>query len=112
MNQITLDAALAEEMKRTAIEHADYATNPLWRDRALDAVLAVAKSHREFTTDLVWLELSKTDGMSTPEPRAMGPIMITAVKRGWCRPTDRFKPTDRPAAHRNPKRVYVSLLYG
>ena len=112
MNQITLDAALADAAKQEAIDRADYATNPLWRDRALAAVQAVAESTPEFTTDLVWLELSKSDGMSTGERRAMGPVMIEAVKRGWCRPTDRFKLSDRKECHRNPKRVYVSMSNG
>ena len=77
-----------------------------WRADAAEAVRHCCAMLDTFTTDDVWAAL----GYYFPsEGRAMGAVMKDAQRRGWCRPTPRFKPSGRPVCHRSPKRVWESL---
>lgn len=89
-----------------AIATAEAGASPEWKAEALDTVYFVATQKDEFTTDEVWVRL-KT---KTRENRAMGAVMLTAVKLGYVRPTERFSPSLRPSQHRRPLRIWESAL--
>ena len=99
--QMNLDAALE------AVEaHADAD----WKHAALEAVRLCAQQMPDFTTDQGWKVLSRTDSQ-THEPRAMGAIMRQAVSLGWVKPTDQYRPSDRPDCHKRPVKVWYSNLW-
>ncbi len=97
-------AATDEAVERVG-EHAD----PDWKVVALYAVRRVAKRQEFLTTDHVWEALAET-GSQTHERRALGAIMRQAATAGLIAPTSHYQPTDRPEAHRNPKRVWRSCI--
>lgn len=75
-----------------------------WLDDAYDAVVSVASRRVPFTTDDVWEVL----GYGTREPRALGAVMRRAFKAGVIVPLNEWRPSDRPQAHRNPKRLWMA----
>lgn len=99
--QLSLAAAAEAQIARVE-RHAD----PDWKVQALDAVRRTCEQRREFHVDDVWVvgELP-----STREDRALGPVMRHAARLGYCRRSDRVRPSVR--SHGSPKPVWVSLLY-
>jgi len=81
-------------------------------DSALDAYGTAALRYETFTSDQVWAILAEWNVPAPHEPRVMGPVASEAVKVGFIRMTDRTRPSVRPEAHKNPKRVYRSLRWG
>jgi len=83
-----------------------------WKPYALKAVYEAACLRREITSDDVWRVLHLRGIRSPKEPRAMGPIMVSAQRVGWIEQTDRTKISDDPstANHSRPQRVYVSRV--
>lgn len=68
-----------------ALIRVDSAADYTWKEAAAEAVRAVAERYVDFTTDDVWDFLeSNYPGVTTHEPRALGPVMIRAVKEGLC----------------------------
>ena len=65
----------------------------------------------EFTTDAVHGLLQAWEVPEPHEPRALGPIMQRAIKRGICVPTGVYRPSVRPACNCRPIMVYRSLIY-
>lgn len=100
-----------------AIAAADAGANPAWKAAALEIVEDAALTNKTFTTDVVWEELSRR-GFETPEHRAMGPVMVKAVKMGLCEietcgecGTQKvIVGSIRPESHGKPTSVYKSLL--
>ena len=77
-----------------------------WYDAALRCVERAAHDMDYFTTDDVWRQ-----GLRKPrEPRALGPVMTEAMKRGWIVPLSSHEKSKRPEAHASPKRVWRSLV--
>jgi hypothetical protein len=104
----SLKGLLGATERDQAIEKAEAGASPEWKAEALETVYFVATYKDEFTTDEVWVRL-KT---KTRENRAMGAVMLTAVKMGYVRPTERFTPSLRPSQHRRPLRIWESTLSG
>lgn len=102
--------------------HRDPVAGAKARDDALDALerhrkLAIGRLNRAiracarlanggtFSTDDVWAFLG--DGAeSIGEPRAMGAAMRMAAEEGLIEATNEFRPSDRPACHRRPVRLW------
>lgn len=104
MTQLSIDDALAAraEALRLVDAHADRAL----KDLALDAVRQVCQARADFQARDIW---TLTDLPSTREDRALGPVMLNAARNGWCRKTDRVRPSAR--SHGSGKPVWESLLY-
>lgn len=104
MTQLSLEDALAARDVQLARvdEHADQD----WKQQALNAVHRVCELRPDFHVDDIW---SLTDLPSTREDRALGPVMLTAARRGWCVKTDRVRPSAR--SHGSGKPVWRSLIY-
>lgn len=100
-----LGAILRDDGIRRADEHADRD----WKDAAYAAVVELAHRRQVFTTDSVHEIIGD---VSTHEKRAMGAIMRRAARDGLIVATDRYVASDRSEAHRNPKRVWRSLVIG
>ena len=99
-------AARRDEGIHRAGSHADEA----WKDAAYRIVSELAQSHRAFTSDEVWQRLSKA-GYSTPEPRAMGAVMLAAARAGLIVKSRSYTPTNRTAANRRPIPVWLSTTF-
>lgn len=100
------DLSLARQARDEAIERARINADESWKARALEAVYQTACKHEYFASDDVWQE-----GLEKPrEPRAMGAVMLAAVRIGYCRPTDSYRPTSNVSQHHQPIRVYRSLV--
>lgn len=104
MSQMTIEEALAardREMARVD-EHCD----EQWKDRALQAVRLVCELRAEWHSDDIWA----LTGLDEPrEARALGPIMLKAARLGYCRKSDRTRPSVR--SHGSGKSVWISLIY-
>lgn len=102
------DLGAARQARDAAIERARLNADGSWKDRALAAVYATAEQLDEFTTADVW-----EGGLEKPrEPRAMGAVMQLAARLGYCKATDRYRPTSNVSQHYQPIRVYESLVRG
>lgn len=102
--QIARDQAI----ERVATASAD------WRSFAMRALRDACVANWEITSDDVWHVLADRGIPSPGEPRAMGPVMVDAVKKGWVSPTDRVRSSADPATrnHARPQRVYRSHIVG
>lgn len=82
------------------------AADPEWVERARAAVEQVASAHKVFTADEVWLT-----GLDRPrEGRAMGAVMLWAVRQGLIRKTDRVRPSTIRSNHCKPQHIWESLV--
>jgi hypothetical protein len=104
----TYDTEQAIENRDSAIDQVEKNASARWKKAALDAVSWVAANNEEFIVDAVWQRLGTLPEPS--EPRAMGAVMRRAVKQGLIKGTDRYLPSSRTTAHRNPRRIWRSLL--
>lgn len=69
-----------------------------------------AHAHKAFTTDHVWESLYKA-GYSTPEPRAMGAVMLAAARADLIVKSRLTTPTNRTAANRRPVAIWLSKTF-
>lgn len=80
-----------------------------WRDYALACVMEVAQSKEEFTSDDV-RTLVRHSPFTTHDNRAMGGVMMTAVKKyGWMEKTGRSIPS--LVGHKSPLQIWKSNIY-
>jgi hypothetical protein len=102
------DQRVARAAAIAAVEQASI----IWRGLARNALLEVALSEGDLTSDDVWRLLHEQGVPDPSEPRAMGPVMLAAVRDRWIAPTDRVRIADYPASpnHRRPQRVYLSMM--
>lgn len=102
--QLTLEQAIADRDR--ALAQVDRNADQEWKDRALQAVRQVCISSAEWHSDDVW-----ATGLDEPrEARALGPVVLRAIRNGWCVKTDRVRPSVR--SHGSGKPVYRSLIHG
>lgn len=100
-----------------AIARADAGANPVWKETALAIVKDIASRRKYLDTDEVFHELAKR-GIDTHERRAMGPVMLRAVRNNWielqscehCGTTKVIKQSIREESHGKDTAVYRSLL--
>lgn len=111
MNQPSLfDQVAAEVARDLAIEAVDFAADPQWKKAAESAILHLAATRLEFTTDDVWEVLHELAIEQPREPRALGAAMRRAARNNLIVPTDRVSQSLRPECHRRPVRVWRSLV--
>lgn len=102
------DPLEARRQRDLAMTRVDDAADPLWKTAADWTVLYVCLTQRVFTGDDVWAA-----GLPKPrEPRALGPVILRARKRGLCQKTGRIVASQVPKDHCNPHTEWESLIYG
>ncbi len=109
MTQLPFDPQAAAKAKTEAMAQVEAHARVEWKDAALEAVRAAALASPSFIVDEVWPHLD--DDVQTHELRAMGPVMRRAATLGYIAPTDRYRLSSRISAHKNPRRVWRSLIY-
>lgn len=99
-----------------SLRRVTHGTNPEWSAFVLVVVQLCARLHAIFSTDEVHAVLDAMgDGApTTPEKRALGPIMLLAQQKGWIEPSQLqpFTPSNRKENHGRPVRCWRSLLHG
>lgn len=99
-------AAAAREARDEALERV---ADPPWQSFAMQALQTVAQREPVVTSDMVWMQL---DAMGIPRPleaRAMGPVMVAAVRSGLLEPLGYTQGTN-PKHHADIQRTYRSRL--
>lgn len=96
--------AVAQQLD-LALSTVEENTDANWRDEALGAVRLVCLSRQTFICDDVW----KVGLQSTRNDKALGPVIMAAKRAGWCRKTDRVRPSLR--SHLSGKPVWESLIF-
>jgi len=91
-----------------AMEQVEAATNPEWKEAALDAIYITARHRAEFIVDAIWQNFY--GDASTRDKRAIGPLMRVAQREGWIAPTDKFRPSFITHHHATPRRVWESRI--
>lgn len=94
------DAAMANVARGAGAE---------WAVRAHEAVVRTAREMDTFTSDDVW-ERMPGGAVGQPDPRAMGPVIVNAVRLGVCRRTGQFTLCRRASRHAAPVAVWASCL--
>jgi hypothetical protein len=95
-----------------AIDRAGRHADADWMLTVANAILRVAQATREFTTDAIWSYLDRYHPQATThDRRAMGAALRAARADGIIDPTGRYAISTRPVCHRNPKRVWTSLIF-
>ena len=109
MEQLSLTDA--ERVRDDAIARAERHALQQWKDLTMATIKELAVMCPRFTTDDVWIELSRTPDVATHEPRALGSMMRAACKLGWIVPTDQYENSVRPECHARPVKIWASRLY-
>lgn len=102
------DAALATVVRDEAIARVEDNAEPDWVLEALRAIYRICQTRDTFTTDRVWAILDSRSIPGPHEPKALGAVIRTAQRRGWCRPTPEYTQSVRVECHRRPLRVWQS----
>jgi hypothetical protein len=91
---------LSENAQRSVLENA----SGEWVAYCLNLIENIARANQTFTSDVVMLAMTRRPH----DPRALGPVMKMAQKKGYIRPTDEYRPSVR--RHATPLRVWQSCL--
>jgi hypothetical protein len=86
-----------------SIADAERGAPPEWLTAARDIATAFIEP---WTTDDLWHTLHERGIPGPREPRALGPVVINLYRAGLIEPTGRMVRSQRPVAHRNPKREW------
>lgn len=100
--QLGLDAGRQAAVE--AIARAKRASDPVWYEAAVSAVLMCAELGEPFTADDVWARIP--DECRTREPRALGAVMRLLMEQGVIESTGGWRESSRPQAHARPMRVW------
>lgn len=105
------DSLKSEKERESALSQVDANASDGFKTLALQVVQQVAAENYEFTVDLPRERFAANHPNVKPhEPRAWGVIMRTARTRKFITPTERFQPTTQVKSHRQPRRIWRSLL--
>lgn len=100
------DLAGARSARDEAMGRVEGHADPVWKEAATETLMEVVRSLAEFTSDDLWAL-----GLPKPrEPRALGPIMMRAVKNGYIKDSGRMKQSAQKGCHARPMRVWLSLI--
>lgn len=89
-------------MRDAALDRVEGNAKAEWNEQADAVVAALARSGRRFSPDDVWAA-----GLPRPrEPRALGPVMMRAVKSGLIEPTGEWINSKQASQHATPVRVW------
>ena len=100
----------AREARDEAMDRVDKHADIDWLAEAQKAVFKTATEMPYFTSDDVHERISAI--ASTHEPRALGPVMMRAVKDHWMmKAMCPSAPSRRKSLHASPRTVWQSLIF-
>ena len=101
-----------EEEKRKGMARAQYAADRRWWVCMLECGKIVAQRKSRFTSgDVAELCYARDPRASTPERRAIGPLMRALAALGYCVPTTSWVKSARRECHRRPMMIWSSLIF-
>jgi hypothetical protein len=104
------DREQSDEARDASMEQVDEHADERWKDAAYETVIEVAQAKATFTADDVQMNLDKKP-VHTHELRALGPIMLKAVRAGYIVQDGTFTRSVQVQCHSMPRRVWRSLIY-
>jgi hypothetical protein len=93
-----------------AVALADFNANEQWKKAAADCVRTIAYEKPFFTADDV-MNILTTKPVKTRDLRALGPVMVRAVKNKLIQKTEKAVSSTRGSRHNCPIRVWKSLVF-
>ena len=109
---MTFDARGSEEGKREGMARAERSADPHWWQCMLECGREVAEAKPYFfTDDIIALCQVLHPNASTHENRAIGPLMNTMARRGYCQKYPGHVKTARKNNHARPIQIWESLIY-
>lgn len=81
--------------REAALAQVSASTPQEWTEKARRAVWWLACNRPEFTADDVWMLLDEWEVPRPVEPRALGPILMRALRKGAIEDTGRMTPSVR-----------------
>ena len=84
------------------LEHEETLAREKWKADALDLIVQLAKTGREFTSD----DLYKAGLPSAPHPNLVGPVFHRAMNLGYIVPTHQVRRSQRKARRHGWVAVY------
>jgi len=103
---LTASPVTGATLRDEALERVELAADAAWTKTALSKIRLMPE---RFTTDDMWLAM-QDEPVSTPEPRAMGAVMMQAKRAGWITTTNEWARSTRPCCHARPVRVWRCYL--
>ena len=103
------DLAAAKAARDAAMEQVDENADDDWKEVAFSVVIEVARVKAEFTVDDVQEQLANL-AVSTHEGRAMGPVILRAVREKIIVSTGIHRPSRQVKCHANPTTLWRSLI--
>jgi hypothetical protein len=98
--------------KRKGMRRAQYAADRRWWASMLESGKLVAQRKPNFTSDdVVLLCYARYPNASTPERRAIGPVMRALAALGYCVPTTSWAKSVQRQYHRRPMMIWRSLIF-
>jgi hypothetical protein len=91
-----------------AIRASEVGADEQWEFACMHAIGVACARWDTFTSEDV-NDLIDLMNVTTPEPRAMGAMMLRARKIGMCEPTGEFVPSHRTKSNTYSKRVWRAL---
>lgn len=85
--------------------------NPDWLEEAYRALVLVAHSRREFTTDAIWDQLGEWEVPYPQSPRAISGVVRRAQKEALIASTERYERSNRKSCSYRPILVWRSLVF-
>jgi hypothetical protein len=93
-------------MRDDAMTRVEEHAAPDWKDEAFSVVIDLARTRRPFTADDVWERV----GWAPHEPRALGPIMMRALREGYIRPTGHWVACRRVSRHKTHVKEWIGIV--
>lgn len=93
-----------------AVDRVDRNANIEWKIKAYEVGKRIARDNRILISEEIWDALA-VEGVTTHEPRAMGPVMKRLQADKIIEPTGDFMISPSPLGHGRPSRVWWSLIW-
>lgn len=100
-----------ERLRDEGMANVQKGVDPVFRERALDAIHYVAEQRPYLSTDPVRTVLVDWQVKAPRDWRVLGPYMQVAAREGWIQKTGHDEKSAWAACHRRDKPVYRSLIY-
>lgn len=101
-----------EAVMEEAIERSDRPPSEEWKRHAHEMIRRTALRLPQLTSEDVWETGLTPPDNGSPDGDALGPAMRRAKTAGFIEPTGKTTTeTNRPQRHKNPKRIWRSLIY-
>lgn len=104
-----LNLPAAQAARDAAINAVEVGANETFKQAAYEALCNTALTKPVFLVDDVWMAMG-LDAPQTHEKRAMGAVILRAVREGVIRKTGQMRPSAQPQCHANPRTEWTAAV--